>query len=79
MAVEFDESVSSPSRGVKNRPPSFIVKSVLATGVAKTEQGARAVLFVGALIVIGIALFLYIQSSAPPPAPNPTDYAEWPH
>lgn len=69
MGVEFNE----PAATASSRPPvrqSFFIRSIIKTGVVKTEQGAQVVLIILAVVLIGLAVYLFRHTNVAPPVPT---------
>lgn len=66
-AVSFnDESVVRVRRPVASRSSWSPVGLVLSSGLARTERGANSALFIIAILMVALSIFLYVHASIAP-------------
>lgn len=69
MAVQFDERPLASSRSREKRL-GLITRTVLGTGLAKTEQGAGIILIIITVLAVAGAWFLLAGSNDQPAPPS---------
>ena len=64
--VEFDEPSFSMKRTSSPSQQSFLIRTVIKTGLAKTKAGAKNVLLIIALILFACAVWYYYTNNIAP-------------
>lgn len=76
MSVEFNEPAITPSaRASSMKKPSFLINTIIKTGIVKTEQGAQVVLMLIAAVLLILSYVMFTTANQPLPSPTPEQVA----